>query len=140
MSNDKTVAPSSERLGWIFERKIMSYETELESPLRCTVLGGVLRIEVGLNRLNGNERHPTISEMDILSPRTWGKDVIRELEREEEDGSSPLGNLLDEAIIAARDFGSTAIREKSNAEGQGCRASRHTLDPLVRHSDSGGEA
>lgn len=28
--------------------------------------------------------------------------------------------------------------DSSNAEGQGCRASRHTLDPLVRHSDSGG--
>ena len=29
-------------------------------------------------------------------------------------------------------------RDTANAEGQGCRASRHTLDPLVRHSDSGG--
>jgi hypothetical protein len=27
---------------------------------------------------------------------------------------------------------------KDNADGQGCRASRHTLDPLVCHSDSGG--
>jgi len=31
------------------------------------------------------------------------------------------------------------VRVPANAEGQGCRASRHTLDPLVRPSESGGE-
>lgn len=29
---------------------------------------------------------------------------------------------------------------KHSTEGQGCRASRHTLDPLVRPSESGGAA
>lgn len=31
------------------------------------------------------------------------------------------------------------LRTWQIAECQGCRASRHTLDPFVRHSDSGGE-
>jgi len=90
----------------------MTYDAELESPLCCKLRGGVLQIEVGLNRLNGNEYHPTIKEFKIISPRKWGEDVIKELEREEEDGSSPLINLLDGAILAAYDNGSDAVTEK----------------------------
>jgi len=90
----------------------MTYDAELESPLCCKLRGGVLQIEVGLNRLNGNEYHPTIKEMKIVSPRKWGEDIIKELQREKEDGSSPLINLLDNAILAAYDNGSDAVTEK----------------------------
>jgi hypothetical protein len=92
----------------------MSYDTELESPLCCKLRGGVLQIEVGLSRLNGNERHPTIPEMKIVSPRVWGEDIIRELEREEEDGSSLLTNLFDNAITAAFDYGSIAVTRRTS--------------------------
>ena len=96
-----------------------NYTKELESPLYCTIRGGVLQIEVGLNRLNGNEYHPTISEMNIISPHVWGEDIIRELEREEEDGSSPLINMFDNAIIAARDFGSIAVNAVTQRNRKG---------------------
>lgn len=82
---------------------------KLEQPLSCKVAGDVLCIEIGLARLNGNEHHPNIPELPITDYKEWGKDIVRELTREEEDGSSPLINLLDSAISEAVDMGSSAI-------------------------------
>jgi hypothetical protein len=80
-----------------------------ETPLSCRIIRGQLVIRVGLNRLNGNECHHEICELDIVDPEQWGRDVVSELTREEEDGSSPLGNLLDTAILEAVEMGSIGV-------------------------------
>ncbi|MBE3065158.1 MAG: hypothetical protein IMZ69_09100 [Spirochaetes bacterium] len=49
------------------------------------------------------------SDVKVTDPDEWAKDVVRELEREEEDGSSPLTDLLERAMSDAVDQGSTAV-------------------------------
>jgi hypothetical protein len=85
----------------------------LEAPLRVKVSNGKLIIEVGINRLEGNDYHPYIPHLKIKDSQKWGEDVKRELEKEEENGQSPLGDLLDKAILDALEYGSDAIDLKN---------------------------
>ena len=85
------------------------YLKNLEQPLKVEHDNGILKISVGLTRVEGNDCHPTIPSLKIIDTETWGDDLVLELTREEEDGSSPLSNLLDKAIQEAIDMGSIAI-------------------------------
>jgi hypothetical protein len=91
----------------------MNTINNLESPLRIKVSNGKLKIEVGLNRLEGNDYHPYIPHLKIKDHQQWGEDIKRELEREEENGQSPLTDLLDKAILDALEYGSDAIDLKN---------------------------
>lgn len=51
---------------------------------------------------------------DITNPNEFAKEIKAELLREEEDGSSPLTNLLDKAAEEALDQGSLAVKESRN--------------------------
>lgn len=106
-----------------------------ESPLRVAVEGDELVIRIGVNRLNGNDGHPEIPEMEIENRDQWVEDVIRELNNEDEKGGSPLIYLLDRCIIAALEQGSTGIAKDSPTHvGQcakceeDCVAVRYTKD------------
>ncbi len=50
-----------------------------------------------------------VQQWKIINNLEWAKDVVREINREEEDGSSPLTNLLDKASENALDQGSLAV-------------------------------
>ena len=86
---------------------------KIESPLCVRSDGHRLIITVGINRLQGNEYHPTIPELQINSPTMWANDIKTELEREDEQGASLLTDLFDRAIQNALDNGSFAINEKA---------------------------
>ena len=90
----------------------MKNKNNLEAPLRIKVANGKLKIEIGLNRLEGNDYHPYIPSLKIKDHQKWGEDIKRELEKEEENGQSPLGDLLDKAILDALEYGSDAIDVK----------------------------
>ena len=91
----------------------LEYKGQLESPLHVYVSGGLLRIEVGLDRLEGNDCHPTLPSLKINDHELWGEDVARELCREEENGASIIGDALDKAVENAIDEGSAAIDQQA---------------------------
>lgn len=93
-------------------------------PLSCKVEGDELVIRIGIDTLAWaaqSERRDTpfwvyewekaeyVPRWKIISNLEWAKDVAREINREEEDGSSPLTNLLDKASENALDQGSIAV-------------------------------
>ena len=95
-----------------------------DQPLSCKLEGDELVIRIGIDTLAWaaqSERRETafweydytvgdlVQRWKIIDNLEWAKDVIRELNREEEDGSSPLTNLLDKASENAVDQGSIAV-------------------------------
>ena len=82
-----------------------------DQPLRVAVTDKRLVISVGINRLEGNDCHPTIPELKIDDLRQWGEDVAMELQRDDEQGASLLSNMLDKAIQEAIEMGSIAINQ-----------------------------
>lgn len=80
-------------------------------PLRCQVEDGVLRIEIGAETLKycTNEREGLLDGCTVIDAIQFAKDVVHELEKEREDGSTILTDLLDLAQERACDNGSTAI-------------------------------
>jgi len=89
-------------------------KNKLEDALRVRLdRQGRLVISVGINRLSGNDAHPTIPELQIKSPTMWGNDIKTELEREDEQGASLLTRMFDDAIQNALDNGSFAINDKA---------------------------
>ncbi len=91
-----------------------------DRPLRCTVKNGVLTIEIGVATLAfAALRSPFAYEMmgdncatrpdtrfSIANARGFAKDVVREMTREEEDGTTPLDTMLDEVTRKAIEDGS----------------------------------
>jgi len=96
-----------------------------EQPLRCEVTGGRLVISVGINVLAFAAADPevgTFVEYDDITETFWpryrvvdknefAKDCACAITREEEDGSSPLSKLLDQAARDAADDGCTGLEE-----------------------------
>jgi len=91
-------------------------ETAIEQPLKVMVSDSRIIISIGINRLNGNEYHPTISEFQIKNARQWGRDVADQLERETtEQGDTILSDAFDKAILEAIEQGSCAIKLPSDS-------------------------
>ena len=110
--------------------------TAAESPLRLEIVGDELVMKIGVNRLNGHEYHPTIPELKFSDPAEWAKEVMYELENEDETGATPISNLLDTAIIAAMDNGSTGIAEDSPTHKGQCVICKKEFAG-VRHTKNG---
>lgn len=86
-----------------------------DQPLNIQVEGGLLLISIGIDRLSFCsviENGGPLENHTIVDDAQWAKDVARELEREEENGNTPLNLLLDKAIRNARDMGSAALSTK----------------------------
>lgn len=93
----------------------------MEHPLSINIIDGELVIRVGINVLasaiaSGNDFHNFDEDKDeyirsfaISNADRFASDVVIELGREEEDGSSPLSKLLDSVGQAAIDEGSVGI-------------------------------
>ncbi len=95
----------------------------MNSPLECKIKDGKLVISIGINVLDfaTEQREPfTIFDFEankyvqkwkVVDALEFAKDVARQFNREREDGSTPLTNLLDEMSIAALEQGSIGIEE-----------------------------
>ena len=95
-----------------------------DMPLRARIVQNVLTIEIGVGtNAFAALRAPFLWDEKcdrpelryaITDARSFGVDVCRELTREEEDGSSLLTNLFDEAIRKAIEDGSEFFLDKQD--------------------------
>jgi len=89
-------------------------------PLKVTVAGGKLTIEIGIDVLSyavvhsdwanpwDDGRNDYIRTFSIMNPEFFAGDVKAAMLREQEDGSSPLSNFLDSVTKDAVDDGTVA--------------------------------
>lgn len=96
------------------------------TPLTVEVKGGELRIRIGTSTLRtaaeGSpefapaEDHKGPPYVKVESDAVLASEVCRELQREEEDGTTPLHLLFDEMFRAVYDDGGMAFEEESDAK------------------------
>lgn len=87
------------------------------APMAVKIKGGILTISIGVETLkSAAERHEEFwlpmtdkYSMVVSDADRFAKDVLLELEREEEDGSTPVHLLLDKAIYQASEQGSEGL-------------------------------
>lgn len=94
-----------------------------ETPLQVSIENDELVIRIGINVLKfGTEEMESNNPWDdqsgdfrrlynITQPLEFAKDVKAELEREEEDGTTPLHLLLDRVCMDAIEQGSMAVED-----------------------------
>ena len=101
-----------------------------DSPLSVAVEGDDLVIRIGINRMDGHDCHPELPAMKFEDKQMWVKDVIYEIEREEEDGSCPISDLLDKAMSEALEQGSAGVAEDSPTHVGHCSKCKEPFMPL----------
>jgi hypothetical protein len=84
-----------------------------EQDLKIYMKDGKLILEIGINQLDGHDFHDTIPALKFKDRDVWVEDVIAELNREEEDGSTPVSELLDRVMNSALENGSMGIASDS---------------------------
>ena len=109
---------------------------ESDSPLHIRIEDEQLIISLGIDRMDGHDAHPFLPALDFEDKSVWLEDVIKEIIREEEDGSSPIINLLDNAMVAALEMGSAGITETSPTHIGTCDLCGEDLEAL-RHDGKG---
>ena len=84
--------------------------------LDVEIVDGELRIRIGVQTLAWaaeNEPPPGLwgddARVSVLHPDEWAEDVLRELLREQEDGTTEVHILLDSAMRQAAENGSAAV-------------------------------
>jgi hypothetical protein len=103
-----------------------------DTPLTIKIENGLFTIQIGIDtlawafdHLDSNNPYKEIGPEDEFGDRDWdfvqeykvvdseefAKDVARIMQREEEDGSTPLSNFLDKMCNAAVDYGSIGVEE-----------------------------
>lgn len=107
-----------------------------DSPMRTGIEDGEIVIRVGINRLDGNEYHPELPALKFDDREQWAKEVIREIEREEENGQTPLGDMLDKAMVLAIENGAMGISDDSPTHIGECPICENYCLPL-RHTRNG---
>lgn len=102
--------------------------TGRNQPLKVSVEGSELVMRIGIDCLacataNGDCFHEFDDEADqyfrsfaITDSKKFAEDVAIAMQHEEEDGSGPLSNFLDEMAQAAIDDGSTGIDHEQRIE------------------------
>ena len=82
-----------------------------DRPLEIHIVDGLLTIAIGTGTLTGAIRvGPTFDQAEILDSERFAQDILLELCREEEDGTTPIHRLFDDAACAAAENGSEWIR------------------------------
>ena len=102
-----------------------------KTPLSVKVEDGQLVIRIGVDTLafaiaNGDAFHDEeVRPFAIIDNTRFAKDIVIAMEAEEEDGSSPLTEFIEEAAQAAIDDGSEAVdyeqRVRFGKKGKGER-------------------
>lgn len=95
-----------------------------DSPLRVGIVNGELRISIGVSTLKfaaENSPDPRLTVLDnekdkfmcykVVDENEFAKDVVHALKSEEEDGTTPVHELLDNAIFSAIEDGSLGVHE-----------------------------
>lgn len=85
------------------------------------VEGDVLTISIGVGLLAFAVQSPDISDWPhdfyVSDPATFAKAVARCLEDEEEDGTTPVHQMLDAAAVAALENGCDGVEEGDVTKG-----------------------
>lgn len=88
-------------------------KANIDQPLKCSVERDELVVRVGVGTIafcckkkNGGN---VPDQIKIIDKHQFAKDIAYEMEREEENGDTPLRLLLDEVIQKAMDMGSTGL-------------------------------
>lgn len=68
-----------------------------------------LPVDVLPDALKQNPRDDSYYDTKICDLTEFARDVVRELNKEEEDGTTPIHSLFDDAMSAAIDNGSVGI-------------------------------
>ena len=91
-------------------------QKRLDHPLACRIENGQLVIRVGLDVLEFATTQPDYGpfaewpkQPKVVDIQAWAKDIRDELLKEEEDGSSPLTDLLDGMMLKAAENGSLGL-------------------------------
>ena len=83
-----------------------------DKPLTVEIVNGVLNISIGIDTLyfalSENDFH---TQFKVTSIKGFAKDVLNELLSEEEDGTTLVHRMLDEAANNAIENGSEYIEE-----------------------------
>ena len=114
----------------------MINDTGAESTLRAAIEGDELVIRVGVNRIDGHDMHPTVPSLTFDDRVQWVEDVRRAMFDEEEDGASPIGDLLDRSMTEALEQGSIGVAELSATHVGTCQLCG-TEFAALRHSAHG---
>jgi hypothetical protein len=92
-----------------------------DTPLKVEVENDQLVIRIGINTLAiAAENCPEFYQendppyVTVSDPLELANDVVRELSREQEDGTTPVHLLLDRAILAAFENGSLGFDDESD--------------------------
>ncbi len=96
----------------------------LGMPLRARIVRGVLTIEIGRRTLAwANDHGPDnwsgkadVPIYRVTDVEEFAVDVVREMNDEAEDGSTPLTRFIDEMCSKAIEEGSAAV-ERTDGEG-----------------------
>ena len=102
----------------------MKTKSNKKAPLRCKLIGDKVVIDVGIDTIafvfeNGDNNNPFNEKADdyvrqytVVDKKQFAKDVIDAMLLEEEDGSSMLTKLFDDATEAAVESGSNGIKDE----------------------------
>lgn len=84
-----------------------------DRPLGCDVVGGELRVTIGIERLawaaeqrNGG---PLRRGFRVVNPAVFAEDVARAFMRDNDAGNTLLSDVVEKAIQLAADYGSTGL-------------------------------
>lgn len=97
-----------------------------DTPLKVAIEGEELVVRIGLDTLAFSAEHcPRLFDYDkhvntgppyckVVDKAELARDVMRAFLDEEEDGSTPLSDCFDDAIVAAMDDGSLAFQDEES--------------------------
>lgn len=93
-----------------------------DRSLKCGIENGEVVIRIGVKTLKtaaehceqfyDNKKHSGPPYITVVDEKELAADIVRMLTAEEEDGSGPLSNLFDEAIVAAYEDGSLGFEHE----------------------------
>ena len=92
---------------------------EDEIPLECALVDGSIRVCIGTTILAfATENCPELWDSDrdcgryrVTDHAAFAKEVVRELNHEAEDGSTPLTRLLNKCVVEAIEQGAEGVEE-----------------------------
>lgn len=91
--------------------------TDRNQQLKVEIVDGVLNISIGVDLLiyaitHGSDFWPDDDELVVTDPDVFAAEIARELENEEEDGTTLVHRMFDKAAETAVDNGCEGVDEQ----------------------------